>query len=214
MASDPKQKAKTQQSQGSEPEVLQVRKVVPPVPLTAYTVRPDLEILHRHMRDMEMLVDEPAQASLPVVAGRRLGEISQENGLGTPRPSKLRLGLDETKRFLYIAPTHKDDPLGTEVRYSKGRVSVNLLTVFAPLDRYVEAGRREVYDLGITPGAVTFQDGFKSVSLYAFLTPSRTEPRRQMSEEAKAKRRATIERKKQLKAQANRARQQPPGEAQ
>lgn len=170
---------------------------IPSVPLVARTVSPQIEIIYRNMMGAVMTADEPAQAALTAVATRRWGDLAMELGLGTRRPTKVHVGLDESKSFLYLAPTTKDDPAGIDVRYGGGRVQINLITVFAPLERYVQPGRREFYDVNITPAKVAFDDGFESISLYVYLKPTKEEPRRSMSEESKAKRRATLARKKQ-----------------
>lgn len=169
---------------------------VPEVPLVARTVNPQTEIIYRNMLGAMMTVEEPALATFTSVTARRWGELSMDLGLGTSRPPKAHVGLDETKRFLFMAPTTKDDPMGLDVRYMEGRASINLITVFAPLARFVQPDRREYYDVGISPGKVKFDDGFESVSLYVYLVPTKDEPRRTMSEEAKAKLRATLARKK------------------
>jgi hypothetical protein len=170
---------------------------VPPVPLAARTVAPNTPVVHRHMLDSVMTVDEPALAGLSSVATSRFCSLSTESGLGAIRPPKARVGMDATNQFVYIAPTSKDDPNGIKVTYRKGRAEINLMPAFGPLSRYVQAGYREHYDVAVTPGKVQFDDGFEAVALYAYLVPTKTEPRRHMSEEAKAKRQATIARKKQ-----------------
>lgn len=170
---------------------------MPPVPLVAHSVRPETQIIHRNMLNAVLIVDEPALGEFSAVATHRWGEVSMDLGLGTSRPPKVHVGLDPSKRFLFMAPTTNEDPLGLEVKYSRGRTFINLSKAFVPLNRYVEAGRREYYHIGITPDKVRFDDGFESASLYVYLTPFKTEPRRSMSEETKAKLRATRLKKKQ-----------------
>lgn len=156
-----------------------------------------MEVVHRHMHGAVLTMEEPAQARFSSILTKRWGELAMEANLGTPRPKVAHVGLDDSKRFLYLAPSHKEDTLGLEVRYEKGSAAINLVKAFAPLQRYVAPGRRELYEVGITDGKVLFDDGFEAISLYVYLVPVKEEPRRTMSEESKAKLRATLARKKQ-----------------
>jgi len=186
----------------------------PPVPLKAKSVKPQTEVIYRNMLGAQLKLEEPAQGYLSAIATRRWGELSMELGLGTSRPPRAHVGLDESKQFLYLAPTTKDDPHGLEVKYGKrGNASINLSKAFVPADRYVTPGRLEYYNVNITPGKVLFDDGFESVALYAYLVAVKEEPRRSMSDEAKAKLRATLARKKQAQQEQAPA-AQGPGEEQ
>lgn len=192
----PKSQAAAAISPTTPPAAPEKRKI-PEVPLKAVAVSPDVEVIHRHMLDAEITVDDPAISGLTAIATRRFAELSIEEGLGNQRPPKARLGLDESNQFLYIGPTTRDDKKGVKVTYHEGRASINLMAAFGPISKYVQPGYREHYDVGVTPGRVTFDDGFTSVCLYAYLVPTKKVLRRRMSEEAKAKRRQTIARKKQ-----------------
>lgn len=173
---------------------------IPHIPLVARSVDPTTEIIHKNMLGAALTLKEPAQGSLSAIAVRRWGELSTELGFGTPRPTKARTGLDPSNQFLFFAPTTSTDPRGTDIRYRRGRAQINLARAFHGLERRsVPPGRREVYDVGITPDKVKFEDGFESISLYIFLTPTKTEPTRTMSEESKAKLRATLQQKKRKK---------------
>lgn len=203
MAAAASQGGESEKSPTSAPAPIpRVAPPIPQVPLVAQSINPEVQVVHRNMLDAMMIVDEPARASFSSVASRVWGELSMEIGLGTSRPPRAHAGMDATRKFFYLAPTTKEDPMGIEVKYKKGRAEINLVKAFAPLSRYVQPGRREYYDLGITPAKVRFDDGFESVSLYVYLSPTKTEPVRTMSEEAKAKAKATRARKKQQGGQA------------
>lgn len=184
------------ESEQNQPAPVDSTPPIPKVPLTARSVNPEAEIVKRNMLDAVLTLDEPAQGAFSAVASRRWGELSNALSLGTSRPARVHMGLDDDKLFLFLAPTSKEDARGLEVRYAKQRVHFNLIPAFAPLSRYVQPGRREYYRVGITPEPVQFDDGFKSLSLYVYLKPFKTEPRRTMSEESKAKLRATLAKKK------------------
>lgn len=174
-------------------------RAIPPVPLKARAVDPKTEVVYRNMRGATLAVEEPAKGTLSAIATRRWGELSVELGFGTARPPVARVGLDDSKQFLYLTPTTKEDPKALEVRYEKSGMSINLMKAFGPSDRYVEPNRREIYSLEISRGKVVFDDGYESVCLYAYLVPEKEEPVGKMSEESKAKLRATLARKKQAK---------------
>lgn len=200
MTDEPKAAPKSQSAAAispTTPPAANQKPKMPSVPLKARTVLPDTEVVHRNMMDATMTVDEPAIANLSAIATRRWGELSVDAALGNQRPPKARIGLDETKQFLFMSPTTKEDKKGIKVTYDKGRATINLITAFGPNSRYVQPDYREYYEVGVTPGPVTFDDGFVGVSLYAYLVPYDKVLRRRMSEESKAKRRQTILRKKQ-----------------
>ncbi len=183
------------------PGDLPTKAAIPPAPLKATLIKPnETTVIYKGMLASEISMIYPAMASFSALATRNVGDLSMNSGLGTHRPPKVRLGVDDTKQFLYVLPTGSEDTAGFEVSYDRQRIKINLIETFTKLDRAVPEGRTEYYYLVPTPGPVTLDDGFTAPGFSIYLKPHKSEPRRTMSPEAKAKRAATIARKKAAEA--------------
>jgi hypothetical protein len=158
------------------------------VPLQANVlVNHNPEPEYKYKAGFSMSLVLPAIAQLSAMTVKRLGEVSMQNGLGTTRPAKLLLGLDESKQFLYLIPTVLEDPEGTIVHYAHGKTSVNLYTTFTALSRRVLQGTRECYTLAITPDKVQIGQ-INGFALVTRLDQYTTLPVHNLTDAQKAKR--------------------------
>lgn len=166
------------------------------IPLDVNVVSPEsVEVQYGHMLGCEMAVDAPARAVLSALAAKRLGELSMKRALGTTRPSRVLLGNDDNKKFLYIVPASKDELDATEVKYPQGKPYFNLIHIFTLLDRSVQEGTKEYYKLKVTPRPVKIA-GVTAYGLYTRLDKFEVEPTRPLTEEEKNQRKAKSEQRK------------------
>jgi hypothetical protein len=164
------------------------------VPLTAsLTNYGDRLARFRGMLGPCMKAVEPAQISLSNVTTSYIAESAHKNHLGTDTPSKMAVGIDDSKRYLYMVPVHQDTPGATEFTYRDGQVHGNLYETFFTNDRLVKPGVREYYDVKLTPGVVTIEGNgivVKGWGIYVDLHDVTRESVNRLSDEERASRAA------------------------
>ncbi|HWI51075.1 MAG TPA: hypothetical protein VNT01_02895 [Symbiobacteriaceae bacterium] len=176
------------------------------VPLVAKPANtPEVRERTRSMLSSYLKVETPAIGTLTALSGIDLADAATKNILGTPRPSAVMCGLDETNTYLFLVPVKAGTVGATEVRYLKGMMTMNLYPLFSSLDRLVPEDYREYYPVQPTPGEVTI-DSVKGWGVYINLTEFTKEKITRLSDEEKARRvaklRETLAKKKAAKQAA------------
>lgn len=156
---------------------------IEPVALPQGTIR------NRAARNADIAFKEPAIGSFSARGRDELAQLSLDNGLGTPRPPRLRVGFGQGKNLLVMLPTTSADAQAIPVSYSGRSVTINLYDYFASIDRFVPPDRREYFRLYRSPRPVSFGD-LKGHALILKLKEYTSEPINHLSEEEKARRQA------------------------
>lgn len=167
------------------------------VPLNAKPIIPESSTYrYRNMRESIMGSVAPAKCTFSALADRQNGDASMANKTGTERPPYILPGFDDNHEFLYLIPVTTPIPGAVPVSYSSGRASFSLYAAFQHASRLTPEGRREIYPLLPSPGEITIGDttGWGLVCALANVT---SEPITTLSDEEKARRKATRERNKQ-----------------
>lgn len=165
----------------------------------------DDEAAKRALLDSLLKTEEPARATFTALASKDVVEACNKNKLGTHRPSEMMVGLDVTNTYLFFIPVRPNTPGATEVKHSKGSMTLNLYPLFSKLDRLVPADIREYYDVKPTPGEVTI-GAVKGWGVFVNLTQVTKEKITRLSDEERAirlaKLRQTLAKKKAAKQAA------------
>lgn len=103
-----------------------------------------------------------------------VGDCAIANGLGIRQPVKMLVGFSEDYRWCFLMPVHHTTPKSIEVTYNKGVANINLWRPFEGLNKIVEKGYRESYELWMTEEPVEVHK-VKGYALYFSMETFETE---------------------------------------
>lgn len=125
-----------------------------------------------------MTINRPALGRFSVTGTDLFGDGAIANGLGVRTPVKMRVGFSEDYRWCFMMPVHHTVDKSIDVTYHKGQAHFNMWLPFEGLNKIVEKGYRENYDLWITDEPVEIH----GVSGYALYFSMETYKRESVSE--------------------------------
>lgn len=160
-------------------------------PLVAEPISELEEALQEVLQGATASFTRPAKCDFDSAAVDLFARSSEDNNLGTPRPSKVLFGLDKTRKYLLGIPIGPETRGGTKIHYRAGRAQATLTRLFKLLDRVVQKGVRERYPVRRTQSEITIGK-VKGWGISIKLSEGTKEPIQQLSEEERAARLAKL----------------------
>lgn len=107
-----------------------------------------------------LTINRPAQGRFSVTATDLLGDCAIANGLGNRTPVKVTVSFSDDNRWCFMMPVHHTSDKALEVTYTKGQAYVNFWLPFEGINKIVQKGYREVYDVWMTDEEVPIHGVF------------------------------------------------------
>lgn len=127
----------------------------PAVVVTSWDLN-SVETKKSNQHDSGFWVEKPAMATCTALGTKRLGQLSMEMLEMTDKPVRCVVVASPDGQGLYLIPG-VDHEQAIDIKYVDGRAQINLVKVFALLEKSVASGTREFYPVEWPDHPVNFE---------------------------------------------------------